>query len=163
MIVPWNAGWTGEEQFEVRPCRYAGNRLAVWQPFKPGAGSPIFAKPHQVRQRKSIAEMRCTVCGERTPASDRWWFGLGGFNGDWWMTTEAPVHRRCADAALAACPHLRARGVAPQPMPSGYSVIAAVVGGSSVAVDLGIVVGARTVVGSLKLAWPRSAVRVGLT
>lgn len=158
--VPWNAGWTGEEAFEVRPCRYAGGRLAIWQPFAPGAGKPIFAKPHQVRQRKSIAEMRCTVCGERTPADDRWWFGLGTFDGDWWMTTEAPVHRACADHAFEVCPHLRARAIGPEPMPGGFKVVATLVGGDAVDHDFGVRVGGRAVIGSLKLAWPRSMVRV---
>ena len=158
--VPWNAGWTGEERFEVRPCRYAGGRLAMWQPFSPGVGKPIFAKPHQVRQRKSVAEMRCTVCGERTVPFDRWWFGLGTFDGDWWVTTEAPVHRACADRALVVCPHLRARGVAPAPMPGGYRVLASLVGGTAVEKDFGIRMGAREVVGSLKLAWAHSVVRI---
>lgn len=152
--VPWNAGWTAEERFEVRPCRYANGHLAVWQPFAPGEGKPIFAKPHQVRQRRSIAEMRCTVCGEKTRPDDRWWFGLGTAVGDRWMTTEAPVHRACADHAFETCPHLRARGVPASPMPRGHSVIAALVAGPAVLRDMGIDVGNRVVVGSLKLSWP---------
>ena len=157
--VPWNAGWSGEERYEVRPCRYAGGELALWQPFALGKGKPIFAKPHMVRQRRSIIEMLCTVCGEHMPESDRWWFGLGGFNGEWWMTTEAPVHRECADYALTVCPHLRGRDADLRPMPGGYSVLAATIGGDAVERDFGIRVSGRTVIGSLKLAWPRSAVR----
>ncbi len=61
--VPWNAGWSSEARYEVRPCRWVGGRLALWSPHTPGVGKPIFAKPHMVRQRRSIAEMRCTVCG----------------------------------------------------------------------------------------------------
>src|SRR5437870_2261512 len=97
--VPWNAAWSGELRYEVRPCRWAGGNLALWSPHAPGDGKPVFAKPHMVRQRRSIAEMRCTVCGERTIAPDRWWFKLGSFAEGWFMTTEAPVHRTCAEFA----------------------------------------------------------------
>jgi hypothetical protein len=83
-----------------------------------------------VRQRRSIAEMRCTVCGERTPLDDRWWFRLGHQREGWFMTTEAPVHRACADLALQHCPHLRSRCFDLEPMPSGYSILKAMVGGS---------------------------------
>lgn len=158
--VPWNAGWTAEERFDVRPCRYAGGELAVWQPHALGQGRPIFAKPHLVRQRRSVAEMRCTVCGERTAAADRWWFGLGDFDGDYWMTSEAPVHRACADFALTVCPHLQSLGREPAPMPGGYTIIAKLVGGEDLERKLGITIGARSVIGTLKFAWPRSMVRV---
>lgn len=160
--VPWNAGWTGEERFELRPCRWADGQLALWQPHQPGEGKPIFAQPHSVRQRRSIAEMRCTVCGERTDPSDRWWFGLGNFIGDWWMTNEAPVHRRCADHAFTVCPHLRNRGVEPVPMPTGFTVLMSKVGGPEFERKFGIETRGRKVIGALKLAWPRSAVRVGM-
>lgn len=75
--VPWNASWSSEDRYEIRPCRWVGGKMALWSPHAPGVGKPIFAKPHMVRQRRSIAEMRCTVCGERTPLNDRWWFRLG--------------------------------------------------------------------------------------
>ena len=156
--VPWNAGWTGEERFEVRPCRYAGGRMAMWQPFAPGSGKPIFAKPHNVRQRKSIAEMRCTVCGEKTVPSDRWWFGLGQFTDGCFMTTEAPVHLACARWALQVCPHLRGREADLAPLPSNYSIVASMVGGEALHRDFGIDVGRQIVVGSLKLAWPEECV-----
>jgi len=58
MKAPWNASWSGENRYEIRPCRYVGGNLAMWSPHLPGVGVPIFAKPHMVRQRKSIAEMR---------------------------------------------------------------------------------------------------------
>lgn len=157
VTVPWNAAWTGEAGCEVRPCRYAGGRLAVWQPFKPGVGRPLFALPHVVRQRKSIAEMRCTVCGHRTQPDDRWHFALGDectlSNGDpGLMTTEAPVHKACADLALSLCPRLKALRATPLPFPRAYDIACAFVGGPAVARDFGLTINpAQPVVGSLKL------------
>lgn len=159
VAVPWNAGWTSEERFEVRPCRWVGGRLALWQPHTPGIGDPIFAKPHSVRQRRSIAEMRCTVCGEVTPPDDRWWFGLGNRDAGRWITTEAPVHRFCADMAFEICPRLRSRGQPPERLPPGYSIIMAEIAGDAVEADFGIALQGRTIAGSLKLAWPASMFR----
>lgn len=151
--VPWNASWSSEERFEIRPCKYAGNRLAVWQPFKPGQGKPVFAKPHNVRQRRSIAEMRCTVCGEKTEFGNRWWWPRGSWQQGFWMTTEAPVHHSCADLAMQRCPELSKAGHAPTPYPEGHKTLFALVGGESFERDFGLKTGGRDVVGSLKLAW----------
>lgn len=158
--VPWNAAWSAEICYEVRPCRWVGGRLALWSPHLPGQGKPVFAKPHMVRQRRSIAEMRCTVCGEQTAASDRWWFKLGRIQEGYFMTTEAPVHRACADFALTVCPHLRGREADLEPMPSDFSVLSAIVGGPATDQDFDLVIGDRKVIGSLKLAWPASWVEV---
>lgn len=157
MMVPWNASWSEEDQYEIRPCRWVGGKLALWSPHKPGMGKPIFAKPHMVRQRRSIAEMRCTVCGEVTPARDRWWFGLGRPNveGFAFVTTEAPVHHDCAAVALRHCPHLRALGVTPERMPPADAVLSAIVGGPAVDRDFGLDLRGRKVIGALKLAWRR--------
>lgn len=158
--VPWNAGWTSEERYEIRPCRWVGGKLALWSPHSPGEGKPVFARPHAVRQRRSIAEMLCTVCGEHTPPDNRWWFKLGNLTDGYFMTTEAPVHRACADHALAACPHLRGRAQDLQPLPGGYRIMAAIVGGPATDRDFGIDVGNKRVIGHLKLAWPESRVRI---
>lgn len=157
-LVPWNASWTAEGRYEVRPCRWVEGKLALWSPHLPGQGRPVFAKPHMVRQRRSIAEMRCTVCGERTPKADRWWFKLGRFQEGWFMTTEAPVHKACADLALTVCPHLRGREADLAPMPGGYSVLSAIVGGPATENDFGLVLGDRKVIGALKIAWPADRV-----
>jgi len=157
--VPWNAGWSGEERYEIRPCRWVGGDLALWSPHRPGEGKPLFAKPHMVRQRRSIAEMRCTVCGEVAPKGDRWWFQLGHFHDGWFMTTEAPVHSDCGAFALTVCPHLKGRENLFQPMPAGYSVLKAQLGGAAADRDFGIEIGSRRVFGSLKLAWPERTVR----
>ncbi len=151
--APWNASWTAEAPCELRPCRWAEGRLALWQPYAPGKGRPIFAQPHFVRQRRSVAEMRCTVCGERTEAGDRWWFGLGEARGGCWMTAEAPVHLACAHTALRLCPHLRALGRLPAPFPLGATVVAQMCGGAATERDFGVALHGRAVVGHLKLAW----------
>ncbi|HEX7874154.1 MAG TPA: hypothetical protein VF475_14670 [Sphingobium sp.] len=112
-----------------------------------------------VRQRRSIAEMRCTVCGQKTAPHDRWWFKLGRLQEGYFMTTEAPVHRACADYALTVCPHLRNREADLEPMPRGYSVLRAIVGGPAVDQDFGLKIDpTRGIIGSLKLAWPASQV-----
>ena len=162
IVAPWNASGSAEEAYEVRPCRWAGGKLAMWSPHRPGEGRPIFAKPHMVRQRRSIAEMRCTVCGERTGKGyyDRWWFGLGKSNvaGFAFVTTEAPVHRDCAKLAQRQCPHLRRLGVEPEPMPVWDAVLSAVIGGAATDRDFGVDLRGRKVIGHLKLAWRRMPV-----
>lgn len=151
--VPWNAMWSGEDRNEIRPCRYANNNLSVWSPFKPGVGKPIFAAPHMVRQRKSIAEMRCTVCGERTEAGNRWWFPFGNWRDGWWISTESPVHFSCADLAMERCPMIRAKGMAPIRYPGGAAILSAIVSGESVDREFGIRTRNRPIVGHLKLGW----------
>lgn len=161
MEVPWNASWSSEDRYEIRPCRWINGQLAIWSPHSPGVGRPIFAKPHMVRQRMSVAKMLCTVCGKQTPRDDRWWFGLGQFRERWFMTTEAPVHRACADRALILCPHLkRINGAGSlSRMPAGYSILQAIVGGSLADEDFGVKINGRRVVGHLKIAWPEAVFR----
>lgn len=153
-LVPWNASWTAEDSYEVRNCRWAGGAPAMWSPHRPGQGQPVFAKPHMVRQRRSVAEYRCTVCGEKTDWTDRWWFGLGEALEGWALvTTEAPVHRACADLALRVCPHLRRLGEAPRRWPMPHAVLRAIVGGTMIEHDYRLPLGPRKIVGHLKFAW----------
>lgn len=155
--VPWNASWTGEDSYEIRNCRWTGGMPAMWSPHRPGEGRPIFAKPHMVRQRRSITEMRCTVCGEKTPTWDRWWFRLGNkINGWAFATTEAPVHLACADLALRVCPHLRTLGDGPVPFDAPDGVVKAIVGGPATERDFGINLTGKHVVGHLKFVWKRT-------
>jgi hypothetical protein len=161
MLAPWNASWTSEDHYEVRNCRWAGGKPALWSPHAPGEGKPIFAKPHMVRQRRSVAEYRCTVCGEKTHTSDRWWFCLGNKIDDWaFATTEAPVHRTCADLALKVCPHLRTLGHGPVQWVPPYAVVAAIVGGPATDQDFGLALNGRKVIGHLKFVWKRSPLSV---
>ncbi|WP_126975593.1 hypothetical protein [Frigidibacter oleivorans] len=155
MIVPWIVSWSGEEEFEVRPCRYAGG-LAIWQPQRQGDGVPRFAKPHAVRQRKAMAEMRCSLCGERTGPEDRWWFALGEGRMDLrhgLMTEEPPLHRACATIAAAHCPNLRAKGWPASPMPMPQDLLRQIVGGLALLQDFGIADRGRIITGHLKLGW----------
>ncbi|CAN5572318.1 hypothetical protein BH10PSE14_BH10PSE14_06200 [soil metagenome] len=160
--VPWNAAWSAEHRYEVRPCRWVGGALALWSPHLPGEGKPQFARPHMVRQRRSIAEMRCTVCGEKTPPDDRWWFKLGDMREGYFMTTEAPVHHACGEFALTVCPHLRGREQDFEPLPPGYRVLRALIGGAATDNDFGVEIRGRRVFGHLKLAWPEQRVRRAL-
>ncbi len=151
--APWNASWSAEDRCEIRPCKYAGNRLALWSPFKPGEGKPLFAKPHMVRQRKSIKEMRCTVCGELTTPDNRWWFPFGDYRDDWWVSTESPVHLKCAELARHFCPVLRKKAVDPIRFPPGSTILFAVVGGEATDRNFGVQTRGRKIVGHLKLTW----------
>jgi hypothetical protein len=109
-----------------------------------------------VRQRRSVAEYRCTVCGERTAEDDRWWFKLGNFieSDRWFGTTEAPVHHNCALHALAVCPHLRGRGDDLECWPADARVSAAIVGGPATERDFGLSIRPEGVIGHLKFIWP---------
>ena len=107
-----------------------------------------------VRQRRSIVEGLCTVCGEKTSWPDRWWFGLGApIPGYAWATTEAPVHRACADLALQVCPHLRRIDATPTRFPAPDAVARAIVGGAATDQGFGVLIGNRRVVGHLKFIW----------
>ena len=155
--VPWNAGWSSEEEYDVRPCRWVGGRLALWSPSRQGEGRPVFAKPHMVRQRQSVAQLLCTVCGKHTPTDDRWWFRLGHAQEGFFMTTEAPVHHACATHALKVCPHLRGRADELERFPKDYVVLSALVGGPATDRDFCVAIAGRKVIGHLKLAWPLHA------
>lgn len=78
------------------------------------------------------------------------------------MTTEAPVHRECAELALIKCPHLQRNACAPDltPFPGGYSILSSIVGGSLTEEDFGVKIAGRRVVGHLKIAWPKRMIRV---
>lgn len=154
--VPWNASWSGESRYEIRPCRYADGQLAMWQNHALGTGRPLFAEPHMVRQRRSVWETICTVCGQKTPRDDRWWFCLGEITGEgYFATTEAPMHRVCADHALSLCPRLRAQGRAPVRFPPRADVVGAKLrGGEAFVKDYGFdLPEGRLVIGSMKFAW----------
>lgn len=154
--VPWNASWTGEESFEVRPCKYAKGAMSLWQKTAPGVGQPLFAKPHMIRQRKSIAEMRCTVCGEKTEKFKRFYFREMGHEitmqgKKYWATTEAPLHENCIEHAIKLCPQLKKNGFEPLPFPEDYYVLSALAG-QSLNDQYNVKINVQ-VVGHMKLAW----------
>ena len=97
--------------------------------------------------------MRCTVCGEKTEERDRWWFPRGEWRDGYWMSTESPVHLKCAELAQHACPVLRKDGKPPIRFPETGSVVAAILGGEAFEEDFKIKTNGRTVIGHLKFAW----------
>jgi len=126
--VPWVASWTAEAVTGVGPCPSIDGALAVGQAEAPGEGEPLYARNHLFRQRKSVREMLCPMCGEQTADGDRWsqtarWVTAGELRAKGlgvWLPPEfaddrplldagaiAPLHRACAERALANCPHLQ--------------------------------------------------------
>ncbi len=114
-FVPWITAWSGETAYGVRPCKYVGNRLALWQPYAPGVGEPTFKSRHAVRARKAVIEGLCTVCGLAIPEGARWLFPRlkrlaqpGG--AALYTLNEPPVHKECAELSMQLCPHVRREG-----------------------------------------------------
>ncbi len=125
--VPWVTSWSEEAQTGVSRCPSIDGQLAIGQKQKPGVGHPLYSRNHLFRQRKSVREMRCPMCGEPTAEDDRWsqtakrttagqlradGFGpaLPADMADAQALLDcgaiAPLHRACAEAALTRCPHL---------------------------------------------------------
>jgi hypothetical protein len=126
--VPWVTSWSGEKPTRVSRCPSVDGLPAAGQEDKPGQGEPLYSSNHLFRQRRSVREMLCPMCGKPTEAGDRWtqtgrWttagavrkLGLGA-----WLPSDiederplldvgaiAPLHRACAKRALIDCPHLK--------------------------------------------------------
>ena len=113
----------------MRPCSSIAGGLAVCQAERAGHGRPQYSRNHLVRQRRSVAEMLCPMCGEPTPEDDRWSQtarrtsagalrvrGLAALIPADLKDAEvmidagaiSPLHRSCAERSLAQCPHLAA-------------------------------------------------------
>lgn len=125
--VPWVTSWSEEAQTGVGRCPSIDGEVAVLQAEKPGAGKPLYSRNHLFRQRRTVRALLCPMCGEPTAEGDRWSqtatrttageLRARGF-GDWLPADMddrqpllncgaiAPLHRACAEAALARCPHL---------------------------------------------------------
>lgn len=125
--VPWVTSWSEEAQTGVSRCASVDGELAIGQAARPGVGRPLYSRNHFFRQRRSVRELLCPMCGRPTPQDDRWSqtgapttaraLRERGFG--WALPAEladdrallncgaiAPLHRACAEAALARCPHL---------------------------------------------------------
>jgi len=128
--VPWVTSWSHEVQTGVAPCASVDGQLAIGQGERPGVGQPLYSENHLFRQRRSVREMLCPMCGKPTEADDRWSQtaqpttagalrsrGLGqalpaDMADDQPLLNNgaiAPLHRACAETALARCPHLGGR------------------------------------------------------
>ncbi|WP_230423336.1 hypothetical protein [Streptomyces radicis] len=129
--VPYAAAWTGESTrvavaLAVRP---GGNGLGyrdevpgdrdrhgvLWTRMdaEPGAGRPDFRALHPARQRRTMLERLCQVCGGPADRTSRGWLFLvqraevadfGDVEG--LLSTKPPVCRPCAALAVRHCPHL---------------------------------------------------------
>lgn len=127
--VPWVTSWSEEVATEVRRCPSVDGELAICQAVRQGVGKPQYSRNHLQRQRLSVREMRCPMCGEATEADDRWSQtgryetagalrarGLGFMlpadmeDGRRLLNAGAiaPLHRACAERAVLNCPHLGA-------------------------------------------------------
>ena len=127
--VPWVTSWTGEPTLGVRPCASVAGALAIHQADSPGLGKPVYSQNHAVRQRLSVRDMLCPMCGRTTTADDRWTQvahpvtagrlrtggrgeGLAAELADDAILIDAgaiaPLHRACVDRSLRYCPHLKA-------------------------------------------------------
>ena len=127
--VPWVTSWTEEPVIGVRPCSTVQGRPALVQVQNAGYGRPQYSKNHLVRQRRSILEMLCPMCGEPTTPNDRWTqvarlapagllrragkaSGLPREIEDKRVLLDAgsiaPLHKACVDRSLKYCPHLKA-------------------------------------------------------
>ena len=142
--VPWVTSWTEEPFLGVRPCPTVGGRLAVHQAQRAGEGRPQYSRNHLVRQRRSVAEMLCPMCGQPSTEADRWTQtarrtsvgamrvrGLGEL-----LLRElkdaavvidagaiAPLHLACAERSMRQCPHLSAMASAEiRPFPKTWVV-----------------------------------------
>ena len=129
--VPWVTSWSEEAQTGVSPCPSVDGQLAIGQKTLPGVGRPLYSRNHLFRQRKSVREMLCPMCGEPTAEGDRWsqtaqpttagalrtrGFGpalpvdMADDQGLLNCGAIAPLHLACAQAALERCPHLGGMG-----------------------------------------------------
>ena len=129
--VPWSVAWTGEASFRVVDSVDFPGFKEVDQRQQPGEGTPVFSTMHVTRQRRGMFQHLCHVCGEPTPANDRFLFPLesGGMvaMGDGafrYGGSVPPVHGACGETARARCPHLRGfKGVAvPFPILEGRMI-----------------------------------------
>lgn len=127
--VPWVTSWSEERQGGVGPCPTVDGAMAALQVWKPGAGRPLYSRNHLRRQRDSVRALLCPMCGEPTQEGDRW-SQTGQFRAAGVLRARgfgpmlpadldddrvvldcgaiAPLHFRCAHAALLRCPHLGA-------------------------------------------------------
>lgn len=142
--VPWVTSWTEETLLGVSRCATVGGQLAIGQAQRAGEGRPQYSRNHLVRQRRSVAEMRCPMCGAPTVEGDRWTQtarrtsvgamrarGVGRL-----LPAElkdaaviidagaiAPLHLACAERSMLQCPHLSAMDSAEvRPFPTTWLV-----------------------------------------
>jgi hypothetical protein len=122
--VPWVVPWSGETGFALALSPRFKDQLEVVQGIAPGVGAPMLKGMHLMRQRAGVADHLCHVCGQPTPAHDRYLFPVvtGNFiataAGPRYASPMPPTHLACAQRAQAMCPHLRLAYAQPVRFPS---------------------------------------------
>jgi hypothetical protein len=123
--VPWSVAWSGEKAFRLQPSTIFPGMIEVSQVERPGEGVPIFRGVHVDRQRRAMANNLCHVCGEPTPAHDRWIFPVasGGMvtladGTERYGSHVPPLHAACARRAQHQCPNLKAAMARPVACPA---------------------------------------------
>ncbi|HEY3949533.1 hypothetical protein [Phenylobacterium sp.] len=127
--VPWVTSWSEEPMTTIGPCPSVDGAIAVNQVENPGKGHPLYSRNHLFRQRKSVREMLCPMCGKPTANGDRWsqtghWTDAADIrrrNLGVWLPADfkddrrlfdagaiAPLHRACAERSRSLCPTLKA-------------------------------------------------------
>lgn len=105
--VPYVAAWTGEAPFTLRPCPFAGGRVALVETGRRFTGTPVLGEMNVTRQREVIHRGLCQVCARPLAAGVRWLASL--FEND---TPLGPTVREpwacasCLAFALCVCPRL---------------------------------------------------------
>jgi len=129
--VPYIVRWSGERKGPMpvvmrpggRGIRYADERTydrdargVLWSrmPSQPGRGKPEFGQVHSLRQRLTMAGLRCQICGgpaDRNDAGVLWILDahVDELRPGLKDTRHPPLCRPCAHRSVVACPHLRKR------------------------------------------------------
>lgn len=115
--------WSDEGAFAFRESATFPGLLELTQTERQGVGQPMPRGMNIMRQRRGVIEFRCHVCGEVTPAEDRYLFPVvtGGFlkvrGAARYVSHLPPTHGSCAERAQRLCPHLRSHYANPIAFP----------------------------------------------
>lgn len=143
--VPWVTSWTGEPVLGVRPCSSVNGALAIVQADNASHGKPLYSQNHAVRQRLTVRDMLCPMCGQPTTPEDRYTqvarsFTAGSLRAmgrgealpadieDDRVLIDAgaiaPLHQTCSTRSLRYCPHLKADpNIDVRPFPRSWVVL----------------------------------------
>jgi hypothetical protein len=115
--------WSDEAEFSFQRSIVFPGLVELTQVERQGSGRPTPSGMNIMRQRRGVIELRCHVCGEPTPPSDRFLFPVvtGAFvkipGGTRYASHVPPTHAKCAEIAQRLCPHLRSRYAQPVAFP----------------------------------------------
>jgi hypothetical protein len=98
--VPWTAQWSSGTEHVVE--RESGPVVVCT--CRVGKGRPRFGNPCANRQRRAVAERRCSVCGTPIGPEETCAWTLADTATRYYV--EPPAHLHCLLFALRACPKL---------------------------------------------------------